>query len=344
MKLPAGQTIGMVGLNVEATQRDGKDAWRMQIHRYVVGGQNQGVTEVVADATSNRPWETNWSHLLLGDGRAQYGEKEVALTLNKPDGTSEEKSVPIEDLVYANDQVFYTLRQLPLEVGMKMTLPVFAEFGRMMIGIELTVPAMESIETPVGTFECFRVEMNIGQTFWITNTPERYVAKFDAESIQALLSYVGEAKSRRVDIAEKTASVEVPSGWHAIVEGGEHVPSAILVAPEMCAVVIEIDDQSDDTPFSIEKAVEGRKKSLGRRYKDYQMDPAGPQPAKLVGADAVRIPYSYEQSGHSFVGIDYLSRTDKRDILVTAHTLKTLVASETKKIDAIRDSLTIGKQ
>jgi hypothetical protein len=189
MMLAGGRRIGIMGCAVSAAKVDGKDVWEMDVRRYIAGGENAGVSRVVIDQKTNQPVTTEWDHALLGRTTAKWSSDKVVITKTTKDGKEETKTVEFDSPHYSNDQWMFGFRQLPMKVGYKTEVPVRVSFtGGNAIGIEVEATKKEQVKTPVGTFDCFKVETNIGQTFWISDTPERYMAKFEVGAHSSLAS------------------------------------------------------------------------------------------------------------------------------------------------------------
>lgn len=214
MMLPGGQRIGIIGCAVKAGKRNGKAVWEMGVRRYIAGGMNSGVSSVVIDQKTNRPITTSWDHTLLGKASAKWSDDKVVITKTAKDGKQDTKTVEFDSPFYSNDQWMFGFRQLTMKVGYKTEVPVRVSFtGGNAIGIEVEVTKKEEVETPVGKFNCFKVETNIGQTFWISDTPERYMAKFEGGGVEALLTSIDHDKPVKLRNEKLKLAATVPAGW-----------------------------------------------------------------------------------------------------------------------------------
>ena len=209
LKLAAGTDIGIVAYSADLLDEGGRKIWRL-------GGRMSGAVESVstvdADAGTFVPLKSHWKHQMLGEATATYGAGEVVV-----EKSGQRAVIPAEKVVYDNEQVIFVMRRLPLAVGYKTVLPVVATLGAsavLPIGIE--VVGTEVIEVPAGKFECFRVQMNVGQTFWLSNDAHRYLVKFDAGGASAHLSSVTHAKSGAPVVLDDDAlgiSIAAPADW-----------------------------------------------------------------------------------------------------------------------------------
>ena len=108
----------------------------------------------------------------------------------------------------------FGVRQLTMKVGYKTEVPVRVSFtGGNAIGIQVEVTKKEQVETPVGKNDCFKVETNIGQTFWISDTSERYMAKFEGGGVETLLTSIDHDKPVNLWNEKLKVAVTVPAGW-----------------------------------------------------------------------------------------------------------------------------------
>jgi hypothetical protein len=238
---------------------------------------------------------------------------------------------------------------LPLEVGFKSTLPVIVEFAsgnQLDIGVE--VPAKDKIETPVGTFDCFRLELNIGQTFWISDTPERYVVKFEAEGKSGVLSSIHKNEPRKVSTSAGEFSVEVPGSWHAVelAADGDVGRGIFMVPPQMAAVRVQIRERSllsATERVSNQAWTDGRMKDRQRLIKEFAIRDNGTMPSKIAGHDAVSVIYAGTLFGRSVVGYDTMCLTEDSALLFAATTAADAFDSLRPELEKIRDSVTLKK-
>jgi hypothetical protein len=349
LRLPNGQAIGLIGLGIDADRVGDKDVWRMSIRRFVMGGQSQGTSIITVDRQQNKPLRTEWDHTILGATTAEFDEGKVRLTIKSKPGEPTSKTVDLAGVRYSNDQGFYVFRQLPLEVGFKSTLPVIVEFAsgnQLDIGVE--VPAKDKIETPVGTFDCFRLELNIGQTFWISDTPERYVVKFEAEGMSGVLSSIHKNEPRKVSTSAGEFSVEVPGSWHAVelAADGDVGRGIFMVPPQMAAVRVQIRERSllsATERVSNQAWTDGRMKDRQRLIKEFAIRDNGTMPSKIAGHDAVSVIYAGTLFGRSVVGYDTMCLTEDSALLFAATTAADAFDSVRPELEKIRDSVTLKK-
>lgn len=209
--LPTGFEIGAMVYRADLVETDGRKVWRVG-GRMFAGAQS--FSTVDADAETFHPISSRWKHTLLGDVSAVYRATEVET--KKVDAT-ESKKIVFDKSVFDNEQAMHVMRRLPLEVGYKTTVPIIATLGAgTVIPVSLEVVAKEAVKVPAGEFECFKVQLNIGQTFWFSNDAHRYVVKFEAGGVNAnLVSIAQRAPGQPVQFQDETLGVSLttPPDW-----------------------------------------------------------------------------------------------------------------------------------
>jgi hypothetical protein len=349
MELPNGRTIGIVGLGIDSAKADGKDVWKMIVRRFVASGQNEGVSHVLVDKSSNRPLRTDWKHTVLGNSGAVWHNDKLDITTKDKDGNSETKTVEFEGTAYSNDQWFYGMRQLPLKVGYKVTLPLRIAFtGGNPIGLEVTVPKKETIETPVGEFECFRLDTNIAQTFWIADVPQRYVVRFDGGGVTATLSSIVVGESfQQIENKKLGLTVQVPKGWFYYDPGTDNDETGArfrLVSPEMATVSVQVRDKELLDRFkreSLDAWANSRIQSAKKQVKEFQVREGSMQGTRLAGRPAKTFIVDYERSGNELVGMATLAMDDSVVIDVGVTAVKDAFDANRETFDTVRDSVKV---
>ena len=135
----------------------------------------------------------------------------------------------------------FGVRQLTMKVGYKTEVPVRVSFtGGNAIGIKVEVTKKEQVETPVGKNDCFKVETNIGQTFWISDTSERYMAKFEGGGVETLLTSIDHDKPVNLWNEKLKVAVENLRVGDGLAEGTALGP---LIEP---AAVDKVQEHLDD--------------------------------------------------------------------------------------------------
>jgi len=168
VKLPSGVKISALRYSVAAVHGDGPKAWRFG---YRMGSQLSW-TEV--DATSLKPIHSLIKSMDYGEIDTTFAAGRIVL---RTKGKNEPFEKEISGRVFENDSVLQLIRCLPLAAGYRTTLPVFSSPVHDVLPLKLKVSGPEKVQVPAGTFDCFKVEMNIKQTCWYSADAHRYLVK-----------------------------------------------------------------------------------------------------------------------------------------------------------------------
>jgi len=212
MKLASGLDIGTMIYMIDQIKYEGKDAWQCSTRGMILNG-TESFSDVTCEEASFAPIRSFWRHSLLGTADATYRGESVEIKLV---GKPEPRIIKINwPPAWDNEQGVQLFRCLPLKEGYKAPLTVVATLGGGEVRLEHEVSKIETIEVPAGKFECFKLDLNIGQTFWISTDEHRYVARFAAGGITADLAKIGMRQAESQKLSIDTFTVNVPVGWHA---------------------------------------------------------------------------------------------------------------------------------
>ncbi len=317
MTLAGGQVIGFIGVGVDSGEFEGKSVWRMFVRRMINPTMNEGASTMVIDAATFKPLKTTFQHTLLGDSSAIWTDGELDIKMRDASGNSQTKTIELTTDAYCNDQWFFGFRQLPLRIGYKATLPIRVAFtGGNEIGLEVSVEKKETVETFVGKFECFRVDTNIGQVFWIADSPERLLVAFDGGGVVAKLSDV------RADGAEEVLKnahygfqCRLPQGWFSMpmpTDQEDESNGFLMASTGMASSMIRVQKQSslaEDAQPSADAWMKLRLQKAAKALKDFapvgDIAPAtiGDAPAVSASATFVSGPYTMKRTTtFAFIG------------------------------------------
>jgi hypothetical protein len=189
LKLAGGLDIGTTEYYADLAEKDGQKIWRVGARSFAMVSS---FSVVEADAATFYPVRSRWKHPMLGDVSATYQPGAVEL---RRAGAGAPTSVKLDEAVFDNEETMDVMRRLPLKIGYKTTVPVFSSLGSTApIPLELEVTGEEEVEAPAGKFPCFKVKLNIGQTFWISTDAHRYLVKFEAGGAVARLASIVQRK------------------------------------------------------------------------------------------------------------------------------------------------------
>lgn len=190
LTLGNGMEIGAMETRADLVESNGRKVWR--VGRLMSGG-GASVSTVDVDPDTFRPLASYWKHTMLGEVSATYGAAEVEL---RKVGSADPTRVPIEKTVFDNEACFHLPRRLPLAVGYKPTINIVATIGGgTTIPIVFEVVKKETLEVPAGKFDCFKIQLNIGQTLWFSDDAQRYLVKFEAGGAVGQLASIGQRKA-----------------------------------------------------------------------------------------------------------------------------------------------------
>lgn len=345
MRLAGGQDIGLIGVGVNATELDGEDVWEMTIRRFVDGGNNEGVSKVWVNRQSFRPRRTVFDHTVLGVAQATWTDDKLTITQNNPEAEPKETDIELAELAYSNDQVFYGFRQLPLKVGYKVTVPIRVAFtGGNAIGLEVNVDKKEKIETPAGTFDCFRLDTNIQQTFWIADAPERYMVQFEAGGVTAKLDSISYAdEATKYEDTKLGFECTVPKGWfHVSHSTDKQSTSGLqLVSPEMASAMVHVKDKSllnEDERDSLSAWMDAKLMRLKKAFGDFEVGPAGIEQVNIGELPALMIQSSPKIAKRDVALGLALALGEDESVQFTTNAAKEIAGTAQQQFDEIRTS------
>lgn len=239
LKFPSGFRIGVASYTVASGETNGHKIWRFG-SRMMAGVQQ--FSRVEADYESLKPLHSRWKHVLIADADAMYSPGHAEVKLLTKDTT---KTVDLPGVIYDNEEATQLFRRLPLATNYSGTLRFLSTLGGgNIIPVKIDVVGIEKVQVPAGTFECFKLELSIKQTFWYSTDPHRYLVKFEAGGAVAELSGVGEFKPDAPTTYHDPTydfSLTLPPGWTAYRRDPDEQKEAttvFLLDPEAAALTI----------------------------------------------------------------------------------------------------------
>lgn len=232
LKLPSGVELGAMTYWADFVETNGRKTWRVGAYTNLPG--MNAISNVEVDAETFRPITSRWKHALLGDVSATYGPTEVECHRV---GGDEPFTISVDQQVFDNEQFVHTLRRLPLAEGYKTTIPTIATLGaKAVLPIGVEVAALEKADVPAGSFNCYKVKLSIGQTFWISDDPHHYAVKFEAGGAVGMLTSISVRKPGELAIYQDNEfgiSFKIPTNWmvDAFSRDGNDVARLLFVDP-----------------------------------------------------------------------------------------------------------------
>jgi hypothetical protein len=229
-KLPNGFNVGTNLYRIDSETFDGKECWRCKARVFVTIGAGNSYSTALVEKESFAPIRSRWDQQLLGVADAVYNPNTVELK-NRNGGSARE--IPIDGPVFDNEEVTQLIRRLPLAIGYSVTLKVFSSLTGTIVPLECKVVGKDTVETPAGKFECFKLQMPIvHQTFYFSADEHRYLVKFEAGGVIAELAKVFTMEPGKSTIFDSgSITCDLPIDWftYATPATGEFPPIVYLL-------------------------------------------------------------------------------------------------------------------
>jgi len=274
-KFQSGFVVGASSFTVNAAEANGRKIWSIRSRTFTGA---QAVSRVEIDAETFKPIHSFWKHTLIGEADATYLPDVAEL---KVKGKDETKKINLDGTVYDNEQAIQLMRRLPYAEGYKTTVRFLSSLSGMVVPVELEVAKRETVEVPAGKFDCFRVELNIGQTFWYSADTHRYLVKLEAGGAIAELAEVCQRKPGEPAALQDTKlgfSLTAPDGWTFFQREDRETKNktqVIILDPEATALsrlaVETLDTLKPEAKPSSRAWAEVEIEDFARQLKDFQV-------------------------------------------------------------------------
>ena len=181
---------------------------------------------------------------------------------------------------------------------------------------EFEVSGPEQVQVTAGTYNCYKVDLNIGQSFWVSTDPKHYLVKFEAGGVVGELNSVTLRAPGEGAIYTDTAfgfSVSAPAGWSFDKQDLDKTNrSAItIIDPQGVATsslsVIETSPATDKETNTVRKAMEENLAEQAKEFKNFKVRPDSWQTLTLAGAPAVSVVGDYISGKDTNVAYHVLS-------------------------------------
>lgn len=178
IKLAGGLKVGFGVLTADAGESNGQKIWRLGL--LMSAGALQA-SQVEADAATMKPIHSIWKHTLLGEANAVYASDHADVKMT---GKEDASNISLDGPVYDNQEAYHLFRRLPLAPGYKSAVPVFSSLGGgPIIRLNVEVTGTETVTVPAGTFPCYKLDLHIGQVFWISTDAPRDIVKIEGGGV-----------------------------------------------------------------------------------------------------------------------------------------------------------------
>ncbi len=212
--LPNGMDAGYQVWRIGSVKHKDVQAWKCTTQQTITINNQQNKSHVIADQQTFAPIESSWRHTILGTANATFKTGEAVVTMVGKDAP---KKLKYDGLTFDNEQAAEVFRCLDMKVGQKDKINLVTSIGMTFIPLPFEVTGMKTVKCAVGEFECFVLELSIGQTFYVANNPSRYIVGFDGGGIEARLVKVITADQfeKPVQVDTDGFDLTLPAGWHA---------------------------------------------------------------------------------------------------------------------------------
>jgi hypothetical protein len=294
VKFATGFKIGFASYGISAGETNGQKIWRLA-SRVFAGAQQ--ISTVQVDAASFKPLHSHWYHSLIGDVDAVYGRGQVEL---KAKGKDAPTKINFNGVVYDNEEVVQLIRRLPLDTNYSTTIHIISTLANgANIPLKVDVAGIEKLEVPAGTFECFKVELSVRQTFWYSTDAHHYVVKFEANGIAAELAAINHftlGQPVTYEVPRRGLTVSLPAGWAADSYPGDEPKDPIKTAildPEGTATsflfVNSIDNLKPEEQKSLRACAETQLKDGYKTLQDLKVRPDSWKEETVAGQPALSL-------------------------------------------------------
>jgi hypothetical protein len=309
LKHPTGVEYGTI---IYSAQHN-KNNWQIISHMYVTEGGISQYTFVEADVNSFAPiygQTTNWT----GNFAAEYSKSNIKLTTDTQDNKNT-RDIPIDRVVYDNEQALYLIRRMPLAEGYEGSFPIFTVQGSTVVECRIKVLAVEDVNVEAGTFKCYKTDLSIyaqevkslEHTLWFSADEHKYLVKYDVGGMATMEMKQVSQRAKDMPITlentEPPFSITVPVDWHTYkyAKFGE-VPqySLQLMPPDLKAWAVLVwqkrgTDPDSASAITIAKADFGKLKGF---FENYAADQNGFKELKVNSLEAVQYLANYQESGN----------------------------------------------
>jgi hypothetical protein len=297
IKLGGGLKIGMADYTVNAGETNGQKIWRFGSRLNAAGSQS--VSRVEAETGTLKPLHSRWKHTLLGEVDAAYYPDHVDL---KTTGKDEVKKLDIDGSVIDNEETLEWMRCLPLADGYKANQQIMASLGSQVVPVVFTVSGPEQVQVTAGAYSCYKIELSIGQTFWISADPKHYLVKFEGGGVVGELTSITLRTPGEGAIYTDSAfgfTLSAPAGWSFDKQDLDKTDRSAVsiidpqgVATSDLSVRTKSTIQNEETN-SVRKALEAGLEEQAKMFKNFKVRPDSWKDFTLAGSPAVSVVSDY---------------------------------------------------
>lgn len=215
-RLPTGRVIGHSFYTYRQFEKGDRSLWKADQRMFLMGDR---FTSVEFDAETFETVYSEMHSMQTGRVRSWFEPEGVRVDYER---THADQLYEQSGAVYDNEQALIMMRQFPAEVGFSTTKPIFVNFTGITMEVVFEIGAIETVTTPMGEMECYRVDLEVGgtkQAVHITNDEHRYPIQMQVGGVtgQAVAVDMIQPNTTRDYIDEEVGiTMTHPSDWNLI--------------------------------------------------------------------------------------------------------------------------------
>jgi len=299
IKTPAGPNIGAMYYTARSVKAGGRSTWRLESQMLISGSDHQQLTRVDVDAGTCAPVSGMTWHKQVGECTAKYKPPKINWKIDGPDRKFS-KTIDVDSAIYDNEQVIQMIRALPLKRGYRAQFKIFPVQSGVVCKCTIHVTGIEKVTVPAGTFECYRILLEVGypgdkikQILHYSTDRNRYFVKLHYEQRMAMeLLEVGvQPADKGAAFSDKKLGISLsgPAGWRfyrdPVTRGRTFVLH--LISPEMRMSGALTANARSSTILSARQLAEFDAEAVKKFLKGYKVRSDSWTAPKISGLDSV---------------------------------------------------------
>jgi tetratricopeptide (TPR) repeat protein len=310
---PAGMDLGRLIYSAQRIGPKPKDLWRIDSYTSIPISNFLQFTRVDAEPDSFAPVYGRTKNTLMGDFQAHYLPGKVELK-TEAEGKVTNRSVPIKQVTFDNEEALFLIRRMPLADGYKGSFPIFTVTGGSVIECRIEVTGKEKIKVPAGTFDCYKVDLScyseasqiLKHHLAFSADKHHYLVRYDTgDAIMELLDIGTVLKNEPVSIQDKDLgiSLEAPAGYFLIKRANPNPYKFIidLLTPELKAWALFSVITRGPESTTPRKTAELDSEVLKTFFKGYTIRNNSWKDLTISGLPAVSFVADYQDKGKAMV-------------------------------------------
>ncbi len=305
LKSMAGYGIGKQIISVKETSKNGSDLWTMETYLGVPLEDAKQYTRIDLLKGSFKPVSMTMTDPRGTVFSTLYENGHIQLDIAGPD-TNVTREIPINQVVYDNEQVVYLLRRLPLKENYSASFPVFPARNGNIINSQFRIQGIETVTVPAGKFDCYYFEAEPGpgvkHKVWYSTAEKRCLVKYDSGQLTMELEKVEQGlKNGTVgfQVTDPGVAITAPAGWQFITSDftGNYNNLVQILSPEIKSSTMFVCTPHGGVIKTIEDTVKGDVDLLKKALKNYVVRSDSWESDTISGLASLGFTADYEQNG-----------------------------------------------